>query len=124
VYENRVLRRIFGHFKEGVVGDWRRLHNEELHDLDALTNIIRAMKLRMRWAGHVAYMGEMRKVYETLVGKPEGKRPLQRPRHRQEVNIRMTVREIWWEGVDWIHLAQNRNQWWALVNTVMNLQFP
>jgi hypothetical protein len=69
-------------------------------------------------------MGGMRNAYDILVGKPEGKRPLGRPRHRWEDNIRMNLREIGWEGVDWIHLAQDRDQWWALVNMVMNLWVP
>jgi len=74
--------------------------------------------------GQVACMGEMRNVYKTLVRKPEGTRPSQRPRHKQKDNIRMYLRDIYWEGVDWIHLAQYRDQWWAFVNTVMNLQVP
>jgi hypothetical protein len=75
----------------------------------------------LRWAGHVACMGEKRKVYKVLMGKPEKKRPLGRPRHRWEVGIRMDLREISWGSVDWIELAQDRERWWALVNTVMNL---
>jgi hypothetical protein len=78
----------------------------------------------MRWAGHVAHMGEMRDAYEILVGKPEGKRPLRRPTCRWEDNIRMDLREIGWEGVDWIHLTQDRDKWKALVNTIMNLWVP
>jgi hypothetical protein len=75
----------------------------------------------MRWVGHVAHI-EMRNVYSIFVGKPEGKRPLGRPRRRWEDNIRMDLREIGWEGVDWIFLAQGREQWQNLVNTVMNLR--
>jgi hypothetical protein len=79
---------------------------------------------RMRWVGHVVHMGEMRNVYNTLVGKPEGKTSLRRPRHRWEDNIKINLMEIGLEGVDWIHLAQNREWWQALVNIVMNLQVP
>jgi hypothetical protein len=85
-------------------------------------NIIREIKSwRMRWVGHVAHMGERRNSYGILVGKPEGKRQLRRPRHSWEVNIRMDLRGMGWEGVDWMHLVQDRDQWWTLVNTV-NLQ--
>jgi hypothetical protein len=79
---------------------------------------------RMRWAGHEVRMGEKRDEYSILVGKPEGKRPLRRPKGRWVVNIRMDLREIGWDGVDWIDLAQDGDQWRALVNTVMNLRVP
>jgi len=69
-------------------------------------------------------MGKMRNAYKILVGKPEGKRPFGRPRRSWENNVKMDLKEIWWKGVDWIRLAQDRDQWWALVNTVVNLQFP
>jgi hypothetical protein len=82
VFENRVLRRILGPKRDDVTGEWRKLHSEELHTLYSYPNIIRQIKLRMRWVGHVSCMGEKRKVYRVLVGKPEGKRPLRRPRHR------------------------------------------
>ena len=83
VYENRVLRRVFGPKRDEVTGEWRKLHNEELSDLYSLPNIVRVVKSRrMRWAGHVARMGEGRGVHRVLVGKPEGKRPLGRPRRR------------------------------------------
>jgi hypothetical protein len=79
----------------------------------------------MRWAVHMACIGEMRNVYKITVGKPkEKKRPLRIPWHKWEDNIRIGLREIGWEGVDWMHLAQERDQWWALVNMVMNLQVP
>jgi hypothetical protein len=78
----------------------------------------------MRWAGHEERMGEMRSVYSILVGKPEGNRPFERSRHRWEGNIRMDLREIVWESVDWIHLARDRDQWRAVVNTVMNPWVP
>jgi len=125
VSENRVLRRIFGPKEEEVVGDWRRLHNEALHNLYTSQNIITVIKsIRMGWAGHVARMGEIRNVYKILVGKLERKRPLGRPRRRWEDNVRMNLREIGWEGVDCMHLRQDRDQWRCLVNTVMNLQVP
>jgi hypothetical protein len=86
-------------------------------------DIIRQIKSRrMRWAGHVARMGEGRNVYRVLVGKPEGRRPLGRPRRRWEDGIRMDLEEIGWGGVEWIHLAQDRDRWRALVNAVMNLR--
>jgi len=93
VFENRVLRRVFGSKRYEVTGEWRKLHNEELRDLYPLPNIVRVVKSRvMRWAGHVARMGEGRGVHRVLVGKPEGKRPLGRPRHRLEDNIEMDLR--------------------------------
>jgi hypothetical protein len=124
VFENRVLRRIFGPKRDGVTGGWRKLHNE-LHNLYSSPSIIRITKLRrMRWAGHVAQMGKKRNVYRLLVGKPEGKRPLGRPRCRWKVNIKMDLLEIGLSVVDWIGLAQVRYRWRALVNSVMNLRVP
>jgi hypothetical protein len=113
---------VAGHQREEE-GGWRTLHNEELHNLYASPNIFRMIKgRRMRWAGHVAYMAEIRSTFNILVGKPEGKRPLGRSRYRWANNIRLDLSEIRWEGVDWIHVAQDRNQWRAVVNTVMNLK--
>jgi hypothetical protein len=125
VFENRVLRGIFGPKRDKVTGGRRKLHNEELHGLYSSPGTVRVIKARrMRWAVHVACMGEMRRVYNILVGRPEGRRPLGRSRRRWEDDIEMDLREIAFGDVDWIHLAQDRDRWRALVNTVMNLRFP
>jgi hypothetical protein len=125
VFENRVLRTIFGPKRHVVTGDWRKLLNEVLHNLYSSSNIIRMIKSRrIRWAGHVARIGEKRNAYKILVRKPEGKRPLGRPRRRWVDNIKMDLREIGWDDMDCIELAQDRDQWRALVNTAMNLWVP
>jgi hypothetical protein len=104
---------------------WRKLRNEELRDLYSSPSIIRFIKSRrMGWASHVARIGEKRNVYRLLVGKPEGKRPLGRPRRRRVDNISMDLGEVGWGDVDWIGLAQDRNRWRALVTSVLNLQVP
>jgi hypothetical protein len=101
VFENRVLRRVFGLKRDEVTGEWRKLHIEELRDLYSLPNVVRVVKSRMRWAGHVESMAEGRGVHRVLVGKPEGKRPLGRPRHRWEDNIKMDLQEVGGDG-EWM----------------------
>jgi hypothetical protein len=114
-----VLRRIFGPKRDEVTGDWRKLHNKKLHDMYSSPSIIRKMKARrMRWTGHVARIGEKRNAYGLLVGKPEGRRPLGRPRRRWLDNIRMDLVEVGWGDVDCNSLAQDRNRWRALVHSV------
>jgi len=113
------------HDNDEVTGEWRKLHNEKLNNLYSSPNIVWVIKSRrMRWMGHVAHMGEGRGVYRVLVGQPEGRRPLERPRHRWEDNIRMDLQEVGCGCVDWMELAQDRDRWCALVSAVMNLRVP
>ena len=125
VFENMVLRRIFGPRKDEVTGEWRRMHNEELNNLYSSPNIVwMIISRRMRWDGHVARMGEDSGVYRVLVGKPERRRPLGRPRRRWVNNIRMELQEMGCGYMDWIGLAQDRDRWRTLVSAVMNLRVP
>jgi len=125
VFENMVLSRTFEPRRDEVTGERRRLLNEELNDLYSSPIIVRLIKSRrMIWAGHVSRMGEDSVVYRVLVGKPEGKRPLGRPRRRWVDNIRMDLQEVGCGYMDWIELAQDRVRWRTLVSAVMNLQVP
>jgi hypothetical protein len=106
VFENWVLRGVFGPKRDEVTGEWRKLRHEEFNDLYSLPNIVRVVKsIRMKWAGHVARMGEWRVMHRMLVGKPEGKRPLGRPRRRWEDNIKMDLQEVGGSCGDWMELA-------------------
>jgi hypothetical protein len=123
VFECRVLRRIFLPKRFEVTGEWRRLHNEELNNLYSSPNIVWVIKSRrVRWVGHGACMGEGKDDYRILVGRPEGRRPLGRPRHRKGIILKWISKK--WDGVDWIELAEDKDKWRALVNAVMNLRVP
>jgi hypothetical protein len=124
VFENRVMRRIFGPKWDEVIGSWRKLHNEELRNVYTSLSIIRTVKpRRVRWAQHVTGMGEKRNAYRLLVRKPEGNRPLGRPRSRWVDNIKWIL-EVRWGGMDWIYLFQYRDQWRTLKNMIMNIWAP
>jgi hypothetical protein len=113
----------FGPKRDEVTGGWRKLHNEELHDLYSTPNTERVIKSRiMGWAGHVARLGEERGAYRVLVGTTEGKRPLGIPRRRWDDNIRMDLQEVGCGVMDWIGMAQDRDRWRAIVNAVINLR--
>jgi len=125
VFENMVLRGIFGRNRDEVTGKWRRLHNEELNDLYSSPHIVWVVKSRrMRWAGHVVRMGGERVVYRVMVGKPERRRPLGSPRRRWVDNIRMDLQEVGCRFMNWIGLAQDRDRWQTLVSAVINLRVP
>jgi len=125
VFENRLLRRIFGPKRDEVTGEFRKLHNEELSDLYPLPNILRVVKSRrMRWAWHVARMGEGRGVHRVLVGKPELERSFGRSRRRWEDNIKTNLQEVGGSFGNWMELSQDRDRWRALVNTGMNPRVP
>jgi len=125
VFENRLLRTVFGPKRNDVTGEWRKLHNGEISCLYPFPNIVRVVKSRrMRWAEHVACGAEGRWVHRFLVGKPEGKRPLGRPRPRWEDNIEMDLQEVGGGFGDRMELAQDKDSWRALVSTVVNSRDP
>jgi hypothetical protein len=105
------------------MGGWRKVHNEELHNLYSSPNRMIKLK-RMRWAGYAARIRAKKNTYRILVGKPEGKRPIEKPKRWWVGNIKMNVREIGWDGIDWIVLAEDRDQWKVLVRTVIKLRVP
>ena len=123
IFENRVLRRIFGPKRVEVTGEWRRLHNKKPYALYSSPNIRLIKSRRLRWAGHVGRTGESRGAYRVLVGKPEGRRQLERLRHRWEDTVKMDLREVGW-GMNWIDLSQDRERLRAVVNAVMNFRVP
>jgi hypothetical protein len=125
VFENRVLRRIFGSKRDEVTNEWMKLHNEVLKDLYSSPNIVRVIKSRIIiQTEQVARIGERRVVYRVLVGNPEGKRLLGRPKCSWEDNIKIDLQELEWRDMDWIDLAQDTDNWRTLVNAAMILRFP
>ena len=126
VFENKVLRKIFEAKKDELTGEWTKLHNSELHALYSSPNIIRNLKSRrLIWTGKVAYIEQSRNAYRVSVGKPEGKRPLGRPRCRWEDNIEMDLRKMGCDAGDWVHLAEDGwDQWRDYVRALLNLQAP
>ena len=125
VFGNRVLGKVFGPKRDELTGEWRKTHNEELNDLYSLPNIVRVVKSRrMRWAGHVVRMGEDIVMHRVLVVKPEGKRPLGKPRRSWEDNIKMDFQEVGGGRGDWMELARDRDRWRALVGTMRNFRVP
>ena len=125
VFKNKVLRKIFGAKKDEITGEWRKLHNAELHALYSSPNVIRSLKSRrLRCEGHVARMEQSRNAHRVLVGKLETKKPLERPRRRWEDNIRMDLREVGCDPGELIVLAEDRDQWRVYVRAVINLRVP
>jgi hypothetical protein len=124
VFESRVLRRIFGPKRDEVTGEWRRLHNKELDAVYSSLNIQVIKSRRLRWAGHVVHKEERRVGYRVPVEKLARRRPLGRPRHRLEYNIKMDLREVRLGDMFWIDLAQDRERWQAVLNVAMNFRVP
>ena len=125
MFENKVLRKIFEAKRDEIIGEWKKLHNAELHALYSSPNKIRDLKSRrLRWAGNVARKEKSRNAYRVLLGKPEGKRPSGRTRCRWEDNIKMDLRKVGCDSGDCIDLAEDRDQWRAYVRAVMNLRVP
>ena len=111
MFQNKVVRKIFGAKRDKITGEWRNLHNAELHALYSSPNIIRSLKSRrLRWVGHIAHMEQSRNAYRVLVGKPDGKGPLGRPRRRWEDNIKMDLREVGCAPGEWMDIAEDRDQ--------------
>ena len=124
-FENKVLRKIFGAKRDEITGEWRKLHNAELDALYSSPNIIRNPKSRrLRWAEHVARIVQFRNACRVLVGKPEGKRPLGRPKRRWKDDIKRDLREIGCDPGDWITVTEDKNQWKSYVRAVINLRVP